>query len=429
MNILVVGGGGREHAIIRTLRENPAVDTIWALPGNGGIALDATCVPIQATDLAGIVAFSAEHRPDLVIVTPDDPLCLGLVDRLASIGVPAFGPTKAAARIEGSKAFAKDLMRRHGIPTAAYQVYDDVDAALAAVAVAPLPVVVKADGLALGKGVTVAATREDAVRAVREAMVDHRFGDSGARVVIEECLVGIEASLFALTDGDAYVLLPSAMDHKRALDGDAGPNTGGMGAIAPHPLMTPAMTARVEQEIIRPVLAALREAGCPFRGCLYAGLMLTDDGPKVIEFNCRFGDPETQAVLALLRSDLVAALQAVVDGEVATLRLEVSGGAACTVVLASGGYPGTYETGKLISGWQQARADGVGLDFAGVRDDGEGGLVTAGGRVLAVTATGSDLDEAIAAAYRGAAQIDFEGAHHRGDIGQRAVQEQHRREA
>jgi len=422
VDILLVGGGGREHALVHKLRENPAVGTIWVLPGNAGIALDATCVPIGATDLAGVVAFAREHRPDFAIVAPDDPLCLGLADELRGIGVPTFGPSKAAARIEGSKAFAKDLMRAHSIPTARYQVYDDADAALAAVRDAPLPVVVKADGLALGKGVTVAATREEAEQAVRDAMLDHRFGAAGARVVIEECLEGPEASLLVFTDGTHYALMPAAMDHKRALDGDRGPNTGGMGAIAPHPLMTPELTACVEAEILVPTLAAMREAGCPFAGCLYLGLMLTADGPKVIEYNCRFGDPEAQVVLALLRSDLLTALRAVADGTLDRADVRFADEAACCIVLASGGYPGTYATGKAVEGWQNLRASGAAtLDFAGVAAGEDDGLVTSGGRVVGVTATAPTLAGAIARAYEAAEAIRFEGVYCRRDIGARAL--------
>jgi len=418
MNVMVIGGGGREHAIIRRLRSNPSVGTIWALPGNGGIAMDAECVPVAATDVPGIVEFAKGHDVGFAIVTPDDPLCLGVVDELAAIGVPAFGPSKAAARIEGSKAFAKDLMQRHGIPTAAYDVYDDADVALAAVQNCPLPVVVKADGLALGKGVTVALTRDDAVAAVRDAMIDGRFGVAGARVVIEEFMTGVEASCLLLTDGVDYKLFPAAMDHKRALDGDQGPNTGGMGSIAPHPLMTPEMTARVEAEIIVPILAALRDEGCPFTGCLYAGLMLTADGPKVVEFNCRFGDPETQAVLALLDCDLLTALQSTVDRTVAATPLTFRDGAACCVVLASGGYPGDYAKGFPVTGWQDASklAD---IDFAGVAAK-DGQLVTSGGRVLGVTATAPTLAAAIDQAYKAADLIHFQGAYRRSDIG-RAV--------
>ena len=418
MNVIVIGGGGREHAIIRQLRKNPTVETIWALPGNGGIALDATCVAISATDVPGIIEFAKTHDVGFAIVTPDDPLCLGVVDELAAIGVPAFGPSKAAARIEGSKAFAKDLMRRHGIPTAAYAVYDDADAALAAVMTCPIPVVVKADGLALGKGVTVAMTRDDAVAAVREAMVDGRFGVAGARVVIEEFMTGVEASCLLLTDGTNYKLLPAAMDHKRALDGDQGPNTGGMGSIAPHPLMTPELIARVEAEIIVPTLAALRDEGCPFTGCLYAGLMLTPDGPKVVEFNCRFGDPETQAVLALLDCDLLTALQATTNHTLASTPLSFRDGAAACVVLASGGYPGHYETGYPVTGWEAA-AKIADVDFAGVAAK-DGQLVTSGGRVLGVTATAPSLAEAIDRAYQAAGLIHFDGAYRRSDIG-RAV--------
>jgi len=415
MNVMVIGGGGREHAIIRRLRDNSDVETIWALPGNGGIALDAECVPVAATDMPGIVDFAKAHDVGFAIVTPDDPLCLGVVDELAAIGVPAFGPTKAAARIEGSKAFAKDLMQRHGIPTAAYTVYDDADTALAAVQNCPLPVVVKADGLALGKGVTVAMTRNDAVTAVRDAMVDGRFGVAGARVVIEEFMTGIEASCLLLTDGTDYKLFPAAMDHKRALDGDAGPNTGGMGSIAPHPLMTPEMIGRVEAEIIVPTLAALRDEGCPFTGCLYAGLMLTADGPKVVEFNCRFGDPETQAVLALLDSDLLTALQATTNHTIASTSLNFRDDDACCVILASGGYPGDYQKGFPVTGWEAA-SEFADIDFAGVAPK-DGQLVTSGGRVLGVTATAPTLAAAIDKAYQAADEIHFQGAYRRSDIG------------
>jgi len=422
MDILVIGGGGREHAIIRALRRDPSVGTVWALPGNGGIALDATCVPIAATAIEAIVDFASCHPVGFAVVTPDDPLCLGLVDALAAIGVPAFGPSRAAARIEGSKAFAKDLMRRHGIPTADYAVYDDAGAALAAVQTCPLPVVVKADGLALGKGVTVATTREAAVAAVREAMVDGRFGAAGARVVVEEFMTGVEASLLLLTDGTSYKLVPAAMDHKRAWDGDRGPNTGGMGAIAPHPLMTPEVTARVEREIVVPTLAAMRAEGCPFAGCLYVGLMLTADGPRVVEYNARFGDPETQAVLALLESDLLAALRACTTGTLEAVPLRFRPDAACCVVLASGGYPGPYAVGHPVRGWQEVRAAGAAvLDFAGVADDGAGGLVTSGGRVVGVTATAPTLAGAIEAAYAVAGRVGFEDVHLRHDIGRAAL--------
>ena len=419
MNIVVIGSGGREHAIIKRLRANPAVETIWALPGNGGIALDATCVPITATDLDAVVAFAAGHPVDLAVVTPDDPLCLGLVDRLADVGVKAFGPTAVAARIEGSKAFAKDLMRRHGIPTAAYEVFEDADAALAAVRAGTLPVVVKADGLALGKGVTVAMTLGEAENAIRTAMIDKRFGASGAKVVIEQFMPGVEASLMLLTDGVTYKLMPAAMDHKRALDGDHGPNTGGMGAVAPHPLMTPEVTLAVERQIVVPILDALREEGSPFKGCLYVGLMLTPDGPKVVEFNCRFGDPEAQAVLALLESDLLTALQAVVDGTLASTPVEFRDGAACCVVLTSGGYPGVIRTGLPVTGWQDVEAE---LDFAGVVNT-QGGLATSGGRVVGVTATAPSLAQAIDDAYAAADKIQFDGVYMRHDIGQRALQE------
>lgn len=420
MNILVIGGGGREHAIVRKLLGSPNVSAIYALPGNAGIASDAVCAPVPVTETDTICDFAIAHHIDFAVVAPDDPLCLGLVDMLEEVGVPAFGPGKDAARIEGSKSFAKELMKRHGIPTAAYEIFDDAAAALEYVGACPLPVFIKADGLALGKGAVFAGTREDAAAAVREMMVDKRFGKSGERIVIEECMTGPEASLLLFADGETYRLMPSAMDHKRALDGDMGENTGGMGVIAPNPLVTPSMLGRIEREIVRPTLAAMRDEGCPFKGCLFIGLMLTPDGPKVVEYNCRFGDPEAQAVLSLLDSDLLPILMAARDGTLAAADVRFSGRAACCVVLASGGYPGAYRKGLPIFGYEKYlggnRPDDVRLDFAGVAN-GADGLVTAGGRVLGVTAVADTLPGAIERAYDAAGEIRFEWRYMRRDIG------------
>ena len=424
MNIMVIGGGGREHAIIKKLRENPTVGTIWALPGNGGIAADAECVSVKATDLDGICAFADAHKVDYAVVTPDDPLALGAVDRLTSLGIPCFGPTKAAARIESSKAFAKDLMRRHGIPTADYRVFTDMGEALAYIDEKGAPLVVKADGLALGKGVIIARTADEAREAVRAMMgEEHRFGQSGATVVIEEFLEGPEVSVLSFTDGETIVPMVSSMDHKRAHDGDTGPNTGGMGTIAPNPYYTPEIAARCMEEIFLPTIRAMSAEGHPFKGCLYFGLMITKDGPRVIEYNCRFGDPETQVVLPLLKSDLLTVMQAVTAGTLRDVPVVFDAGAACCVVLASGGYPGSYEKGKAITVTDPAalNAEGVTVYHAGdaLRD---GNLVTSGGRVLGVTCRAGTLREAVDGAYRAAAGVTFEGAFCRRDIGARALQ-------
>ncbi|MDR1600617.1 MAG: phosphoribosylamine--glycine ligase [Oscillospiraceae bacterium] len=433
MTVLVVGSGGREHAVARKLRLNPSVGMIYALPGNAGMALDPACAPVErvgipATDLDSIVEFARTRLVDFAVVTPDDPLCLGLVDTLESAGVAAFGPTKAAARIEGSKSFAKELMRRAGIPTAGYRVFDEVEDALAFVRQSPMPVWIKADGLALGKGVVGARTVGEAEEAARAAMLDGKFGSAGLRVVIEEDLRGVEASLLLFTDGERYRIMPAAMDHKRAFDGDRGPNTGGMGAIAPHPLVTPDLLSRIEREIIIPTLAAMREEGCPFKGCLFIGLMLTGDGPKVIEYNCRFGDPEAQAALALLESDLLDIMLSVRNGTLDSADVRFSGGAACCVVAASGGYPGAYRKGlpiqpKDIFLLTTQRRD-VTIDYAGVSRpaDGSAGLVTSGGRVLGVTAAAPTLAEASRRAYGALGEISFEGMRFRADIGAKALQ-------
>ena len=337
MKILVVGGGGREHTIIKKIKENPAVETIYALPGNGGIAADAVCVNIGAKDIDGIVKFAAENKIDYAIVAPDDPLALGAVDALNAIGIPAFGPDKKAAVIESSKVFSKNLMKKYGIPTAAYEVFDKAEDAKAYVETCKIPVVIKADGLALGKGVIIAMERSQAIDAVESIMCDRVFGDSGSQIVVEEFLEGPEVSVLSFTDGNVVVPMVSSMDHKRALDNDQGLNTGGMGTIAPNPFYTAEVAERCMKEIFLPTIEAMKSEGRPFKGCLYFGLMITKDGPKVIEYNCRFGDPETQVVLPLLKSDLLTIMQAVSAGKLAETPVEFSDGAACCVVMASGG--------------------------------------------------------------------------------------------
>ena len=419
MKILIVGGGGREHAIAKKLAENPRVEKMWAAPGNGGMAPLCTLVPLKATDVDGVVAFCRENLVDYVVVAQDDPLCLGMVDALAAIGVPAFGPTKKAAEIEGSKIFAKDLMRRYGIPTARYETFDDYEAALAYVrSDAPCPLVVKADGLALGKGVVICATRGEAEAALREMMVDAKFGASGSRVVIEEFLTGPEVSVLAFTDGKCVKPMVSSMDHKRALDGDQGLNTGGMGTVAPNPYYTPAVAERAMREIFLPTIDAMNREGRTFRGCLYFGLMITADGPKVIEYNCRFGDPETQVVLPLLESDLFAIMRATTDGRLDQVPVHFRDGAACCVILASRGYPLAYEKGYPLEIPREIR-DQVYVAGAALKD---GQLITSGGRVAGCTAVAEDLPRAVAAAYRLADRVHFENAYCRRDIGQRALQ-------
>ena len=421
MKLLVVGGGGREHAIIKKLKENPAVEVIYALPGNGGIAEDAVCVPeIGAKDIDGIVRFAVSHAIDFAVVAPDDPLALGCVDRLHAAGIAFFGPDAKAARIESSKVFAKTLMRKYGIPTADYQVFRDSGDALRYLETASYPLVVKADGLALGKGVTIARTREDAWAAVKSVMEDKIFGDSGNAIVIEEFLTGPEVSVLAFTDGKTICPMVSSMDHKRAGEGDTGPNTGGMGTIAPNPYYTDEMANVCMETIFLPTLNAMREEGCPFRGCLYFGLMLTPNGPKVIEYNCRFGDPETQVVLPLLKTDLLTIMRAAENGTLSEIHVEWSAGYAACIVLASGGYPGHYETGKLIS-FTVPLPRNVTCYHAGDRRE-EWELVTSGGRVLGITAVAPTLREALRDAYAAAETVKFEGRYLRRDIGQRALQ-------
>ena len=423
MKLLVIGSGGREHAIVRALKKSPRASEIHVLPGNGGIAEDAICAGIAATDIDGAVAYAREHGIDYAVVTPDDPLCLGMVDALESAGIPAFGPNRRAAEIEGSKVFAKGLMKKYGIPTAAYEVFDDADAALRYVETCPIPVVVKADGLALGKGVVVAATRSEAVEAVRNAMVNRAFGESGAKLVIEEYLTGPEISVLSFTDGHTLIPMISSMDHKRALDGDQGLNTGGMGAVAPNPYYTSEVAEECMEKIFLPTIRAMNSEGRPFRGCLYFGLMLTKDGPKVIEYNCRFGDPETQAVLPLLETDLLTVMQAVTAGRLAEVEVKWSDKYSCCLVLASGGYPQSYKKGCVISGLAGGQLPGGGAEVfhAGTKKLPDGTLVTNGGRVLGLSVTAGTLREAVDGAYAAAERIGFENMYFRRDIGARAL--------
>ena len=423
MKLLVIGSGGREHAIVRALKKSPKANEIHVLPGNGGISEDAVCAPIAATDIDGAVAYAKEHGMDFAVVTPDDPLCLGMVDAMEAAGIPCFGPDRRAAEIEGSKVFAKGLMKKYGIPTAAYEVFDNVEEALKYVESAPAPIVVKADGLALGKGVVVAMTREEAAAAVKNAMIDRAFGESGARVVIEEYLEGPEMSVLSFTDGSTLVPMVASMDHKRALDGDEGPNTGGMGAIAPNPYYTPEVAAECMEKIFLPTVRAMNAEGRPFRGCLYFGLMLTKDGPKVIEYNCRFGDPETQAVLPLLKTDLLDVMEAVAAGRLSEINVEWLDKCSCCLVLASGGYPKAYKKGLPISGLTGGQLPGSGVEVfhAGTKKLPDGSLVTNGGRVLGLTAVADTLREAVETAYSAAEKIGFEDMHYRRDIGARAL--------
>ena len=417
MKVLVIGGGGREHAIVKKLKESPEITELYCLPGNGGIARDAICVPIAATDIDGLVRFAREREIDYAVVTPDDPLALGAVDRLEAIGVDCFGPRQNAALIESSKVFAKELMARHNIPTARCETFDELEKALAYLKTAPMPIVVKADGLALGKGVIIAQNLEEAETAVRAMMADKRFGKSGERVVIEEFLEGPEVSVLAFTDGKTVVPMVSSMDHKRAGEGDVGPNTGGMGTVAPNPYYTPEIAALCRKRIFLPTVRAMAAEGRPFKGCLYFGLMLTRDGPKVIEYNCRFGDPETQVVLPLLQTDLFTVLRAVTDERLSDCPVRFSNQAAACVILASRGYPGAYEKGYPITIPADLDAE---VYVAGAKEQ-DGGLVTAGGRVLGVTAVAEDLSGALEKAYAAVDRVHFENAYCRRDIGKRAL--------
>lgn len=418
MNILVIGSGGREHALCWKLSESPQTEQIYAIPGNPGMGASAA---IALDDHAAILRFVKEHEIGLVVVGPEVPLMNGLVDELEAAGIRAFGPRANAAEIEGSKSFAKDLMKKYGIPTARYEVFTAAEPARAYIRQEGAPIVVKADGLAAGKGVIVAMTEQEALDAVDAIMEDHSFGDAGARVVIEEFMEGEEASLLAFTDGRTIRPMISAQDHKRAYDGDRGPNTGGMGTYAPAPVMTPEMTERAVEEILKPTIAAMAKEGRTYRGCLYLGLMVTVDGPKVVEFNARFGDPETQVVLPLLDSDLVAIMCACADGTLADVPIRWKDGAAVCVVLASGGYPGHYEKGQEIHGLADAEAMGALVFHAGTAMK-DGKLVTNGGRVLGVVGRGADISSAVDAAYAAATKISFKDAYYRKDIAHRALE-------
>ena len=416
MKVLVVGGGGREHAIIKKLKENKEIEKIYALPGNGGIAADAECVAIGAKDIDGIVDFAKNNDIGFAVVAPDDPLVLGAVDEIRKLGIPCFGPEKNAAIIEGSKVFSKNLMKKYGIPTATYEVFDDAAKALAYLETAPIPTVIKADGLALGKGVIIAMTREEACDAVKSIMEDKQFGDSGNQIVIEEFLEGPEVSVLSFTDGKTVVPMISSMDHKRALDGDKGLNTGGMGTIAPNPYYTPDVAERCMKEIFLPTINAMNAEGRTFKGCLYFGLMITKNGPKVIEYNCRFGDPETQVVLPLLESDLFEIMKHVDAGTLADAEVKFKSESACCVVMASEGYPQKYQTGFEITMPADKNIYVAGAKLA------DGKLLSGGGRVLGVTETAATLGEAIEKAYETVKTVNFENAFYRKDIGKKAME-------
>ncbi len=416
MKVMVVGGGGREHAIIKKLKENKEIEKIYALPGNGGMADDAECVAIGAKDIEAITEFAKTNAIDFAVVAPDDPLVLGAVDELQKLGIPCFGPEKNAAIIEGSKVFSKNLMKKYGIPTATYEVFENAEDALAYIKTAPIPTVIKADGLALGKGVIIAMTREEAEDAVKSIMQDKAFGESGNRIVVEEFLEGPEVSVLSFTDGKTVVPMISSMDHKRAKDNDEGLNTGGMGTIAPNPYYTPAVAERCMKEIFLPTINAMNAEGRPFKGCLYFGLMITKDGPKVIEYNCRFGDPETQVVLPLLESDLFEIMKHVAAGTLDKAEVKFSSKNACCVVMASDGYPVKYQSGFEITMPKDKNIYVAGAKLA------DGKLLTAGGRVLGVTETADTLAQAIEKAYETVKTVNFENAYYRNDIGKKALE-------
>ncbi len=422
MKVLVIGGGGREHAVCMKLKESKLVDELLCAPGNAGIAQMAKCVPgVKATDVEAIVKLAKDEQVDFVCVTPDDPLALGCVDALEAAGIAAFGPSAYAAQMESSKIFSKNLMKKYGIPTAASETFEDMDEALAYLDTQKAPIVVKADGLALGKGVIVAQTMEEAKAAVVDMMQGGRFGKSGARVLIEECMFGREVTVLCFCDGKTIVPMRASQDHKRVFDGDRGPNTGGMGAFAPSPLYTEELAKHTMEEILVPTLQAMNAEGFTFKGVLYVGLMLTEQGPKVVEYNARFGDPETQAVLPLLDSDLMEIMMAVREQRLSELDIRWKNQAAACIVLASGGYPGAYESGKTITGLQEAAQAGAIVYHAGTKRSGED-FVTAGGRVLGVTALGDTLKEAVDSAYAAARNIHFDGVHMRSDIGSKDCQ-------
>ncbi len=417
MKIMVVGGGGREHAIIKKIKENKSVTEIFALPGNGGMKDDATLVPIKATDLDGVVKFAVDNKIDYAVVAPDDPLVMGLVDLLQEKGIPCFGPEKKAAIIEGSKVFSKNLMKKYSIPTAEYEVFEDLEKALRYLETAPIPTVIKADGLALGKGVIIANTREEAKNAVISMMRDGQFGKSGDRVVIEEFLMGPEVSVLAFTDGISVIPMVSSMDHKRIGDGDVGLNTGGMGTVAPNPYYTTDIAKECMEKIFIPTINAMNKENRTFKGCLYFGLMLTDKGPKVIEYNCRFGDPETQVVLPLLKSDLLTVMRATTNQKLSETPVEFYDKNASCVIMASGGYPESYGKGYEITIPEELKDN---VYVAGASVDGDK-LLTSGGRVLGVTFIADTLEKALELSYEGVSKITFEKAYYRKDIGQKAL--------
>ncbi len=421
MRLLVIGGGGREHALAWKLAQSPKCEKLYALPGNPGMEDIAECMGgISMEDSVAVVKLAQEKAIDLVVVGPEVPLTNGIVDALGEAGIRAFGPSRLAAEIEGSKVFSKELMKKYGIPTAKYEVFTEAEAAREYVRKEGAPIVIKADGLAAGKGVIVAMTMDEALHAIDDIMEDKAFGQAGSRVVIEEFMEGEEASLLAFTDGETIVPMISSQDHKRAYDGDKGPNTGGMGTYAPAPVMTEEMVQAATEKILRPVIAAMRAEGRPYQGCLYAGLMIAKDGPKVVEFNARFGDPETQVVLPLLESDLVEIMEACVEGRLASMDIRWSRGAAVCVVMASGGYPGTYAKGKVISGLEEAKEAGNLVFHAGTAQK-DGNIVTNGGRVLGVVAKAASIREAVDRAYAGVGKISFEDAFYRKDIAHRAL--------
>ncbi|MBE6637589.1 MAG: phosphoribosylamine--glycine ligase [Ruminococcaceae bacterium] len=420
MKIMVVGGGGREHAIIKKLKQSPEIETIYALPGNAGMEGEAVLVPIGAKDIDAIVTFAVENEIEYAVVAPDDPLVLGAVDRLNAVGIPCFGPTANAAIIEGSKIFSKNLMKKYGIPTAAYETFDDSGKAIAYLdSLNQYPTVIKADGLALGKGVIIAQTREEAVDAIHSMMEDKLFGSSGCRVVIEEFLTGPEVSVLAFTDGKTVKPMVSSMDHKRALDHDEGLNTGGMGTVAPNPYYTDEVAAVCMETIFLPTIHAMNAEGRTFRGCLYFGLMITPNGPKVIEYNCRFGDPETQVVLPLLKSDLFTVMKATTNGTLAETEVAFADGAACCVIVASQGYPQKYQSGFPLA--VPADTENEYSFVAGAKKNEEGVTVSAGGRVVGVTAVRPTLKEAVEAAYARVTSVSLENGFYRRDIGKRAL--------
>ncbi len=421
MNILILGSGGREHALLWKLAQSPEATKLYAVPGNPGMAELAECVAGSIEDNASVVKLAQEKKIDLVVVGPEVPLTNGVVDALCAAGIKAFGPTKAAAELEGSKSFSKDIMKKYGIPTAKYEVFTDADAARAYIEKEGAPIVIKADGLAAGKGVIVAETKEQALDAVHEIMDDAAFGKAGSRVVIEAFMEGEEASLLAFTDGKTIRPMVSSQDHKRAYDGDKGPNTGGMGTYAPAPVMTKDMVEQATEKILKPMIAAMAKEGRPYQGCLYAGLMITEEGPKVVEFNARFGDPETQVILPLLKGDLVKIMQACVDGTLDTAAVDWEDGAAVCVVMASGGYPKSYKKGYAIDGLKKAESLGTFVFHAGTAKK-DGKVVTSGGRVLGVTARGGGIKEATEKAYKGVEAIRFTDEFHRKDIAHRALE-------